>query len=263
MIDWGSLTFAEQTLMRHASYGGLLAGCVQIHGIDLRWAGAADAPPLRSYTDAEQRALVPMLAEAALGLVGSGCLSIRESRWMSPSADDAILTDQQVRNVLADADNWMWNPGHSSGLRLEVPTAVREQLAEHAWPTADASGLPAWDDLTAVEQDILICAQESSGMLTGDFGDWPDPPAHLDAEGRRAFVDEQLAPLVPFVRAGWIEVRHIPDADSDAFTVIPLDALHTAFADLDLRYQGEEWGIGFTCAFTHAGLAVRRGGAWQ
>ena len=49
----------------------------------------------------------------------------------------------------------------------------------------------------------------------------------------------------------------------DAFTVIPLESLHSAFVDPAMRYQGEEWGIGFTCVFTYSGLAVRRGGAWQ
>lgn len=85
----------------------------------------------------------------------------------------------------------------------------------------------------------------------------------MDAVDRQAFVDEQIAPLVPFVRAGWIEVRHVAENNSDAFTVIPLDELRTAFANPALRYQGEEWGIGLTRVFAYAGLAVRHGGAWQ
>ena len=30
-----------------------------------------------------------------------------------------------------------------------------------------------------------------------------------------------------------------------------------------MRYQSDEWGIGLSCVFTYAGLAVRRGGAWR
>lgn len=249
--------------MRRAFHGRLLAGSVQVYGIDLRWAGAADAPPLRSYTEDEQRDLVPMLADTALGLIHGGSLVVQESQCAFPSSSDAILTDPQVQGVLADPDNWIWNPDRSRHFWLGAPSAVSEHWTEDAWPAANATDLPAWDDLTAVEQEILICAQEASGMLTGSFGDWPDPPAGLDAPDRQAFVDEQIAPLVPFVRAGWIEVRHVADNNSDAFTVIPLDELRTAFADPALRYQGEEWGIGLTCVFTYAGLAVRRDGAWQ
>uniref|UniRef100_A0AAU2UY07 Uncharacterized protein n=1 Tax=Streptomyces sp. NBC_00003 TaxID=2903608 RepID=A0AAU2UY07_9ACTN len=58
-------------------------------------------------------------------------------------------------------------------------------------------------------------------MLTGAFGIWQDPPADPGSMECLDWVDRQLAPLLPFVRNGWIEVRHLPDASSDAFTVIP------------------------------------------
>ncbi|ACU70664.1 hypothetical protein Caci_1743 [Catenulispora acidiphila DSM 44928] len=263
MITWGSLTFAEQTLMRHAIGGRRLAGSVQVYGIGLRWAGAADAPPLRSYTDAEQRKLIPMLAATVLDLIDGGYLVVQESHHAFLRPSDPILAGSQVRDVLADADNWIWDHERSRHFYLGAPAAVREQWTEDAWPAADATGLPTWNELTETEQDILICAQESSGMLTGDFGDWPDPPADSSPAERLAFVEEQLSPLLPFVRKGWIEVRHMPDATSDAFTVIPFEELHSAFADPAMRYQGEEWGIGLSCVFTYAGLAVRRGGAWR
>ncbi|MFB7511111.1 hypothetical protein, partial [Streptomyces broussonetiae] len=113
---------------------------------------------------------------------------------------------------------------------------------------------------------VLVCAAEASGMLTGPFGIWEDPPSDLSGTERLDWVDRQLAPLVPFVRAGWIEVQHHPDTDSDAFTVIPLGGLCSALADPIVRYEGDDWGVGIGCTFTYAGLAIWRSGwsrAWS
>ena len=60
MQSWERLTVAEQTLVRRALSGAWLAGTVQIYGMALRWAGVQNVPP-RSYTDEEQRRLVPIL----------------------------------------------------------------------------------------------------------------------------------------------------------------------------------------------------------
>ncbi|MFF7882163.1 hypothetical protein ACH40F_55655 [Streptomyces sp. NPDC020794] len=137
---------------------------------------------------------------------------------------------------------------------------MREHWFDGAHPTADTSALPTWDELSVEEREVLVCAAEASGMLTGAFGIWEDPPDDLDSAERLAWVDRQLAPLLPFVRKGWIEVQHCPDERSDAFTVIPLDGLHTSLTDAAIRYEGDEWGIGVGCIFTYAGLAVWRGG---
>jgi hypothetical protein len=103
---------------------------------------------------------------------------------------------------------------------------------------------------------VLVCAAEFSGMLTGPFGIWADPPSGLDSTQLLEWADQQLAPLLPFVRNGWIEVRHLPEADSDTFTVIPLENLRTALTDPAVRYEGDDWGVGITCVFTYTGLAV-------
>jgi hypothetical protein len=80
-------------------------------------------------------------------------------------------------------------------------------------------------------REVLVCAAEASGMLTGAFGIWPDPPARLETNERQAWIEEQLAPLLSFVRTGLIEVRHFPSGDSDAYTVIAADSLGEALAD--------------------------------
>ncbi|MFC0842186.1 hypothetical protein ACFH04_00300 [Streptomyces noboritoensis] len=133
----------------------------------------------------------------------------------------------------------------------------------HQWTPAAS---PPWDELTIAGRGVLVCAAETSGMLTGAFGIWPDPPADLGSMERLDWVDRQLAPLLSFVRNGWIEVRHTPDAASDAFTVILLGGLRSALADPAVRYEGDDWGVGVGCIFTYTGLAVWRGGwstAWS
>jgi hypothetical protein len=154
---------------------------------------------------------------------------------------------------------------HSPGPELQVPlsdpipeqdpgaTSVPQLLSlcghwfSGAHPTADTSALPVWDELSVEEREVLVCAAEASGMLTGPFGIREDLPADLDAAQRPAWVDRQLAPLLPFVREGWIEVQHCPDGRSDAFTVIPLEGLRAALADAAIRYEGDEWGVGVGC----------------
>ena len=262
MTSWGSLTFAEQTLMRQAMKDCPLIAVVQIHGMELRWAGAADAPPMRSYTDTEQRDVIPLLAGAAVALVDRGMLLIKEGRNTLPSRSD-VVTSSAAREALADLTNWIWDPKNAHRFALAIPEAFRERWQDEAWPKADATGFPTWSDLTVAERDIVICAFEVSGWLTGPFGNWPDPTADLDETESLAFIDAQLAPLIPFVRSGWMEVHHVPDADSFTFTVIPPEDLRAALADPAIRYQGDEWGIGVTCNFTYAGYALMCGGAWS
>ncbi|MFC4610487.1 hypothetical protein ACFO9E_22190 [Streptomyces maoxianensis] len=259
MHSWDSLTIAEQALMRRAISGYSLAGMVQNYGVALRWADAEEAPPLRSYTEDEQRALIPHLAAAALDLAERGLLTVHEGeshRATSP----VLVAGLELHEVLTDPTNWLWTTRPSRHFSLAAPQPVREYWFDGAHPTADTSALPTWDKLSVDQREVLVCAAEASGMLTGAFGIWEDPPADLDTTQRLAWVDRQLAPLLPFVHEGWIEVQHRADERSDAFTVIPLDGLRTALADPAIRHEGDEWGVGVGCIFTYAGLAVWRGG---
>ncbi|WP_405773865.1 hypothetical protein [Streptomyces sp. NBC_00859] len=259
MRPWVSLTIAEQTLMRRAISGYSLAGMVQNYGVALRWAGAAQAPPLRSFTEDEQRALVPQLACVALDLAERGLLTVHEGECHRAVAP-AQVAGPELHEVLTDPANWLWAARPRRHFSLAAPQPVCEHWFDDAHPTANTGALPTWDELSVEEREILVCAAEASGMLTGAFGIWEDPPADLDSAERLAWMDRQLAPLLPFVRRGWVEVQHCPDEDSDAFTVIPLDEIRAALADAAIRHEGQEWGIGVGCIFTYAGLAVWRGG---
>ncbi|WP_412538451.1 hypothetical protein R8Z50_21665 [Longispora sp. K20-0274] len=254
MDSWTALTIAEQTLMRRAISGYPLAGTIQDYGAALRWAGASGAVP-RGYTEAEQRALTPQLAAVALDLAERQLLTVHET-----SGRPDTLSDRERRDVLADPAHWLWNPAATRTFELGAPQPVREHWFSDANPVVDTRELPTWDELTVDERAVLVCAAESSGMLTGSFGIWPERLAGLDAAARREQVDRELAPLLPFVRAGWIEVRHHPDG-GEGYTVIPLADLDHAFADPAVRNEGGDWGIGIGCVFTYAGLAVWRGGS--
>lgn len=265
MRSWDSLTIADQTLMRRAVSGYALAGMVQNYGVALRWAGAAGALP-RSYTDDEQRALVPQLAAAALDLAGQGLLTVHEAVGRLGKAADAALAGEELREALTDPANWLF--GHKTARRfaLGAPRPVREQWFDDANPTADAAGLPAWDELSHAQREVLVCASEVSGMLTGPFGIWPDPAAAEGAAGLLEWIERRLDPLVPFIRDGLIEVQHHTDGLTDAYAVIPLEELRSALADPSIRYEGDDWGVGINCIFTYAGLAVWRAGwsgAWS
>jgi hypothetical protein len=258
MDSWDSLTITEQTLMRRAVAGYPLGGMVQNYGLALRWAGAATAPAPRSLTGEEERALVPQLAAAAQNLADRGLLTVHEGA--SPTATALVpVTGPDLHEVLTDPANWISGKGPRPYLSLTAPQIVREHWFDAAHPRADTSALPTWDELSIEQREILVCAAESSGMLTGAFGIMEDMPAGLSPDERLAWVDRELAPLLPFVREGWIEVQHCPGDGS--FTVIPLDGLRTAFADPVIRYEeGGEWGIGIGCLFTYTGLAIWRGG---
>ena len=261
MQPWDSLTVAEQTLMRRAVCAYRLAGIVQQYGVALRWAGAEDAPPPRSYTEDEQRQLVPYLADTAWKLADRELLTVRELRGAVPSATDRVVAGEELRDVLADAANWLWPPDPAREFGLAAPKRVREHWWQDVMAKADPGGLPGWDELSPAEQKILVCANENSGMLTGPFGIWDAPPPDLCAAARAEWVGRQMAPLLTFVRKGWIEVRHFPEASGEAMTVIPVEELSSALADPDVRRDdGEEYFVGVTCVFTYAGEAVWRGG---
>ncbi|GHI41583.1 hypothetical protein [Streptomyces violascens] len=265
MRSWNSLTLAEQTLLRRAMSQDPLAGMIQTYGMALRWAHAEEAPPPRSYSAAEQRELVPMLGAVMRSLVERDLVIVREVAGMSPSPSDPVLTGDALHAVLKGPANWLWTPTSERRFSLATPDAVRRDWGDDACPVMDADGFPAWDGLSRAQREVLVCAAEASGMLTGPFGIWEDLPSGLLGAERIAWVDRQFTPLIPFVRAGWIEVRHYPGVNDDAFTVIPADDLQHALADPAIRYEGDEWGVGIGCVFTDVGLAVWRGGwgrAW-
>ena len=265
MNSWNSLTIAEQTFMRRALSEHGLAGSAQGYGTALRWAGNAEALQ-RSYTADEQRSLVPRLAAVALDLSDRGFLTIHQSRGILPRPTDEVMVGEELEQVLADPANWLWPPGKDKEFRLGAPQHVHEQWFRDAFPIADDGDLPGWDELSDAQRRILVCAFESSGMLTGPFGIWDEPLSGLDPAQRLEWVDRQLDPLVPFVRDGWIEVQHYPDASSDAMTVIPLEGLSAALADPAVRSDdGDDYFVGVGCVFTFAGEAAWRGGwskAW-
>jgi hypothetical protein len=263
--SWESLSLAEQTLLRRALSEYPLAGSIQDYGMALRWSGAENAPAPRSYTAEEQRQLVPQLAEVALNLARRGAITVHQA-GTAVARSDVFAAGTELEDTLGDPENWIWKTGSDRTIGLSAPDAVRAQWITAAYPTADTSSLPAWDELSLAEQKILVCASEASGMLTGPFGIWEDLPTGLDERARLAWVERQIAPLLPFVREGWIEVHHCSDGESGSFDVISSDRLGSALADPDVRYdEGDEWGIGVSCIFTHCGLAVWHGGwshAW-
>ncbi|HEX6501016.1 MAG TPA: hypothetical protein VF054_18595 [Micromonosporaceae bacterium] len=246
--------------------------------MDLRWAGVDGAPPPRSYTEHEQRMLVPMLAAVTTDLVDHGLLTVHESANLTPSVSDIAVEGSALRAVLAKAENWLWSPHLPSQFRLSAPRFVREQWFlsaprfvreqwfDDAYPTADGGDLLSWDELDVGQREVLVCAAEASGMLTGPFGIWDGPPAEQDARQRVDWIDRHLAALLPFVRDGLIEVRRYFEAASDEFMVIGVDDLGDTLTDPTLWCSDLEWGVGVGCVFTYAGLAVWRGGwsgAWN
>jgi len=255
MRSWKSLNLAGQALMRRALWEWSLAGVIQDYGAALRWAGAGTAPPPRSYTEDEQRALVPQFAAVAVDLAERGLLSVLRGKGLRDPAA-SVVAETELRQTLADSAYWLWAPGAQQVLSLTVPPSVDDDWFDGRFPPVDTSALATWDELSPEQREVLVCAEEGSGWFTGPFGVWEDPPPELDANQRLAWVKKQIAPLVPFVRDGWIEVRHHPVEDSDAFTVIGLNELPTALADPTIRYDGDAWGVGVSCTFTDTGEAV-------
>ncbi|SCL20809.1 hypothetical protein GA0070624_2122 [Micromonospora rhizosphaerae] len=262
MSSWESFTLAEQTLLRRAMSDSWLAGTVQAHGVNLRWTGADGAPPPRSYTEHEQRALVPLLSAVATDLADRGLLTIHESARAVSSDSEAGVGGSRLSAILATADNWIWSRRRPSEIQLSAPRTVHERWFDDAYPKADNSGLPRWDELSLDQRRVLVCAAEASGMLTGPFGVLDGPPAELDATRRLDWIDRQLAPLAPFARDRLIEVRRYPDPTSDEFTLIEVDRLRDTLADPALWSDDLDWGVGVGCVFTYAGLAAWRG-AWS
>ncbi|WP_438290362.1 hypothetical protein [Streptomyces sp. HUAS TT7] len=154
-----------------------LAGVTQTYGTALRWAHAEEAPPPRSYSEAEQRGLVPLLGAVLRSLVERDLVIVREVEGMSPSPSDPVLTGDALHAVLKDPVNWLWSPASDRRFSLATPDAVRRHWADDACPAVDTGGFPAWDGLSRAQREVLVCAAEASGMLTGPFGIWEDLPS--------------------------------------------------------------------------------------
>lgn len=243
--DWESFTVAEQTIMRLAVRGRGLVDAVPWYGSALRWGGHPDAKP-RSYTDEEAWALVPYLAGVVTSLDANGLITVEDPAGERISGD-----------TLAEA---LIDPAYWTTLVLRVPPDDHDRWVDVAYPIADTTGLPAWDDLSVDQQKVLVCAAEASGMLTGTFGIWAMMTPDQTQDERLAQVDKELVAVLPFVQNGWIEVQHYPEEFQPTYAVIGPDDLRVALADPTLRYQGEDWGVGFGCVFTLTGYAVWRAG---
>ncbi|WP_145905092.1 hypothetical protein [Kitasatospora viridis] len=259
---WDTLSPAEQTLVRQALWRSGLAGTVEQYNTGLRWAGAPGAVQ-RSLGEAEQRVLVPELAAVLVDLAERGLVVVRMRTGMSAAATDPVLTEAELLEVLAEPANWFRRADAAMRFDLDATGIAREWWQDSAVPEEVPDGLPRWDGLTREQQEVLVCASEASGLLTGPFGVLADLPDGLTGAELTDWLDEQLAPLVEFVGRGWLEVRHFATSSGSAYTVVPQAQLRTAFADRELRHDdGDEWGVGFTCVFTYAGLGVWRGSGW-
>ncbi|MEY9847936.1 hypothetical protein [Streptacidiphilus sp. MAP5-3] len=254
--DWDSLTLAEQTLLRAGARNLLAAWTPEHYSTAQRWVGDADAP-LRSLTTEESRERATELMPVALDLHERGELFVAKATGQPWAYTHELLPPTEQRAFLADPENWLVKPAtEPAGRRIAL--AVQPALREHLTAVVDRLDPKDHPTLSADEHEHMICAFEYSGWLTGPYGIWQEMRQGLDEAARLAFVDEQVAPLLPLVRNGWIEVRHVAATDSADYTVIPLEQLRTALADPAIRYEGDDWGIGVTCGLTFAGVAVSR-----
>ncbi|MEU6666342.1 hypothetical protein [Streptomyces sp. NPDC046727] len=258
MSSWNAMTMAERALLRRAMSGHFLAGMVQYYGAALRWAGDAEAPPSRSYTADEERALVPRLAEVALELAGRGLIEVRstESAWY-PQPADPVLSGPELRRVLTDPVHWAGSGGSGRTFWLSAPEAVRARWQAAAYPAPESGGFPRPEERTPAEEELLLCTFEASGWLTGSYGILAGPEAEWSHAERVAWVEPQIAPLLPYVEKGWIEVQYFPGTEGD-YTVVPAGELVNTLADPGVWHEDDDWGVGVTCVFTDTGR-----GAWR
>ncbi|MFD8756008.1 hypothetical protein ACFV0O_34285 [Kitasatospora sp. NPDC059577] len=255
---WDDLTVTEQVLMRRAVSGHRLAGAPQHVAAVLRWAGSPDVAALRGATVEEQRARVPELAAATVRLVGAGWLTVHRGRPMVQSDDDPAVSGPELEQVVADPATWLHGPVGETVLTVRASDGGLARWEVRAYPPGGRDA-PVRERFSGAEEAVLVCAMEASGWLTGPFGIFADLPPELTGDERRAFVEEETAPLARFVGDGSIEVHHVARPDSADFTVVPLDDLVEAFCDRELRCDdSDEWGIGFTCVLTQSPATALR-----
>ncbi|KDN88212.1 hypothetical protein [Kitasatospora cheerisanensis] len=255
MENWDELSVTEQVLVRRAVNGTSPRGSATHVTAVLRWAGSPAVPRRRNASPAEESERVPELAAAVLRLVADGWLTVRRAlstRFVQE--DGPAVTGTELERLVADPETWLLPRDERNDLPVLSLRATDE--GRHRWKAAAyAPGVPATIhelELTEDEDRIRVCALEASGWLTGNWGVLADPPAESAGEELRAFVAAQIAPLVRFVRAGMIEVLHVPEPDAEG-AVIPLKDLLDALCDRELRCDDrDDWGVGFTCILTES-----------
>ncbi len=142
--------------------------------------------------------------------------------------------------MLRDPATWIWDAQDPSRYRLDASESPHAQWYLDAYFAAAHPDYAARRDLGEPEQRILLSAQEASGMLTGPFGIWTQPDPELTPSERMAEVDELLAPLIPFVRDNLLEVQFRTDVRTDAYTVIPLSELRSAFNGTEIWHDHDD-----------------------
>ena len=127
--------------------------------------------------------MVPQLATAALDLVRLGLLTVDAEHHGATHA----LQGQELYDALVEPASWRWKAGAGDKLRLAVPLSVRSRWFDAAYPVTDSSAFSRWDELSVDARQILVCAGEASGMLSGPFGILENLPPGLE-EGRATCV---------------------------------------------------------------------------
>lgn len=258
--SWSDLSAVEQSLVRCGLRKMPTAGIIQAYGMALRWENASDAPLTGGYSQAEQHALVREFADAAAGLIIEGVLEIRRAPAGLPQDTDLPVALHEADSVLDDPATWMRIPDapKSNCYWIYLPQRAQERWRHPAFFAMARTDYPTWQELGEPERTILVSAMEASGMLTGPFGIWSQPDPALTVQQRLAEVDELLAPLLPLVRDELTEVQYRTDVRSDAYTVIPLDELRSAFNGTEIwrDHEDAEFLEGAHAVFTLVGYAT-------
>ena len=255
---WSALSEVERSLMRGGLRKRSTAGIIQAYGMALRWSGVKNAPLAGGYTPSDQRELVPQFAAAAAGLVAQGVLGVRCASAGLARDTDQVVSKADLDQVLRDPATWIWDAREPGRYWLDASEAAREQWYQPAFFSVAHPDYSGWSELSEPARTILTSAMEASGMLTGPFGIWSQPDPALTAVQRLTAVDDLLAPLLPFVRDRLIEVQYRTDARSDAYRVIPLHELRSAFNGTEIWRDDADADVfeGAHAVFTFAGYAT-------
>lgn len=259
LLPWTELSGLEQALVRCGLRQRRTSGVIEAYGSALRWEGAPDAPLVGGYSSAEERALIPGFADAAAGLISQGILRVRRiaGDYLDEEVDP-VVDFGDLDGVLRDPGTWIRETQKPEPYWLDASPAAHELWYHPAYLAMARTDYPAWRDLGEPERRILVSAMEFSGSLTGYFGIWCQPDPELTPTQRLAAVDELLAPLLPFVRDGLLEVQYRADVASGSYTVIPLEELRSAFNGVEIWHDGDdaEFFEGAHAVFTLAGYAT-------
>ena len=255
---WSELSTIEQSLVRGGLREKHTAGTIQAHGMALRWAGVPGAPLNGGYSHADQCELVPEFAGAAADLIAQGVLRLQCTSASYPQDSDNAVPAGNLDDVLRDPATWIWDAQETNRYWLDVPQPAHAHWQHPAYFATARTDYPAWHELGEPERAILVSAMEASGMLTGHLGIWSQPEPTLTASQRLAAIDALLAPLLPFVRDDLLEVQYRTEAHSDAYTVIPLHELRSAFNSTEIWHDHAEADLfeGAHAVFTFAGYAI-------